>query len=366
MRGRDSVISNSGFHRSVRRPIILPAAESGRLPSLIKSFAEHSSCAESVGLANLGHTEFLISPDYKSSMLVARDRNVLTALANPLGDPESNGVMIREFRRASMALGLWPAVYKATGQFVEDLRAEGFRPIKVGEEAVVDLQGYTKAGKPYASLRRKINKADKSGIECRYYEAGTLCALKPALAEIDQKWRAKNGLSLGFSQGRYSADYCDYNDFFIAFDQESGDPVAYISVWKDGAGFEQMLDLMRQDYERAPDGIMYYLIDKAMERAKEHGYKEFSLCNAMFKGVEDQGRIAIDRIFKLAKTRLKSVKSMQSLEQFKDSFNPDWRGVYIAARNPLPFRAVASFHRLVRNQEHKHRLLPESLSLDHI
>lgn len=341
------------FVRDARLPIIVSSSNNyAHLMPVVAELLSQSDSAEVNALAHGDGKEFLLAADFQSAMLVARHRNVITAISAPFGDKQGRADLLKEFSRAAKIISCKPVIYKATPDLIPDMEQAGFRYKKIGEEAIVDVPSYDKVGKSFANLRRKLNKAEKSGTTIKYFAAGEAVEKFESLSVIDKKWQSMNGKPLSFSQGLLSEEYLGNNDVFVAYVDD--EPVAFVTMWKDGAGHENSIDIMRQDYDAAPDGTMYLLVDAAIEHSKTMGAKKFSLCNVMFKGLDDENMSKLAPVFKIANDRLPTFKRLQNLAQFKNAFNPDWQNVLIGSTGRLPpVRPALSLWRLTRGAKTK-------------
>lgn len=351
IKGASKLMQNS-FLRDARLPVIVSSEQCRHLMPVVQELLSQTDSAEVYALAHGGGKEFLLAADFQSAMLVARHRNVITAISAPFGDKEGRAALLKEFSRAAKIISCKPVIYKATPDLITDMEQAGFRYKKIGEEAIVDITSYDKVGKSFANLRRKLNKAEKAGTSIKHFAAGEAVEKYDILSAIDKKWQAMNGKPLSFSQGLLSEEYLGNNDVFVAYIGD--DPVAFVTMWKDGAGQENSIDIMRQDYDAAPDGTMYLLVDAAIEHSKAMGVKNFSLCNVMFKGLDDKHMSKLAPIFKIANDRLPTFKRLQNLAQFKNAFNPDWQNVLIGSTGRLPpVRPALSLWSLTRGAKTK-------------
>ena len=96
-----------------------------------------------------------------------------------------------------------PAVYQATGAARGRLAAAGFRTVRIGREALLDLADFELAGSPRANLRHTVTRAVRGGVRISWYPRGlsgpngreTLTGLE----RVDREWTRHAGLQLRFT-----------------------------------------------------------------------------------------------------------------------------------------------------------------------
>lgn len=275
----------------------------------------------------------LIGSYGRTAMMVKEHNGVLLGLSDFLGDANDErywAVMADEFKFVAQSRGLQPAVYKATEPSVAALRHAGFRSFPIGKEAVVKPGDYTKNGKAFKTLKRKLKNVKNSAVDIQYYPSNTVTDdLYQELKDVDSTWQAQRGKAMRFSQGILSERYTQENDFWVA--SYDGQAIAFISVLKSGDGQEQSIDLMRQDFGDHTNDIMYGLIDAAISKAKAEECPRFSLCNVMLKDYEETLPTNANRFMQATGLNRHSIfKQQRGLAQFKNAFAPEWEPVYLS------------------------------------
>jgi phosphatidylglycerol lysyltransferase len=210
-------------------------------------------------------------------------------------------------------------LYKIDARLAAAARLRGHLVLPVAREAVLDPGGFRLAGPARARLRRKLAHASKAGVVTEDCPA-------PPLAEMEavaMAWTAAHGSERGFSLGRWERSYAAGQRVFAARDA-AGRLLAFVTFHT--CRRQWVLDLVRFRPE-APDGTIYALITRALEAARWAEVAELSLAAVPAPRLGLGGwRGAAAGHF---------TKGALGLEQFKSTFAPRWRPLYIAAPGPL-------------------------------
>jgi phosphatidylglycerol lysyltransferase len=210
---------------------------------------------------------------------------------------------------------------------------------KLGEEALVSLEGFSLDGKERADFRQARNRALKSGASFSVLPRGEVPGLIPVFKAISDSWLARKGAAeKGFSLGRFTPQYI--SQFDCAVVRVAGEIVAFANLWQAPAGKELSIDLMRYD-ERAPKGIMDYLFAELMLWAGEHGYAWLNLGMAPLSGLESHPLAPLwHRAGGLIFRHAEDFYNFEGLRHYKEKFLPTWRPHYLASPGGLALPRV--------------------------
>ncbi len=210
-------------------------------------------------------------------------------------------------------------LYKIDARLAAEARARGHAVLPVAREAVVEPGGFHLAGPERARLRRKLSHARKAGVVVDHCAAPPLAEME----EVAAAWAEAHGRERGFSMGRWDRLYAAGQRAFVARDG-AGRLLAFVTFH--AARRQWALDLVRFRPE-APDGTIYALIVQAIEAARWAEVAEVSLAAV------PEPRLGLGGW----RGRLVGhfTDSARGLEQFKATFAPRWRRLYIAAPGPL-------------------------------
>jgi lysylphosphatidylglycerol synthetase-like protein (DUF2156 family) len=281
-------------------------------------------------LAFTGDKSFLFAGD--AFVMVARAGSSLIAMGPPTGKRAAWRDAMRTLREEGERLALRPVVYSAPPSLLPELLEFGFRVEKVGENAIVELAGFSLAG----SARQKLRSARRKFVE---REGAVFEVAAPPhadthwaeLAAVSGRWlEAHGGKEKGFSLGAYDQDYLARGP--IALVRLHGKVIAFANIWRTADGQRGALDLMRFDPEAAPNGLMDFLFTEILLWAQSQGMRTFDLGMAPLAGLAEEKYASLfARIGRLVHERGEQFYGFQGLRSFKDKFGPAWEPRYIAA-----------------------------------
>ncbi|HMA10800.1 MAG TPA: phosphatidylglycerol lysyltransferase domain-containing protein, partial [Steroidobacteraceae bacterium] len=167
--------------------------------------------------------------------------------------------------------------------------------------------------------------------------ASQVPALLPALRVISDHWlAAKSVAEKGFSLGRFDERYLAR--FPCAVVSVGEQPVAFANLWIGGDRQEISIDLMRYD-DRAPKGVMDYLLIELMLWGSQQGHAWFNLGMAPLSGLADREFSPLwNRVGAFVFRHGEHFYNFEGLREYKEKFNPVWRPRYLATtgRGALP------------------------------
>lgn len=281
-------------------------------------------------LAFTGDKSFL----YTSSAFVmtAKSGVSLIAMGGPVGPRASWREALGLLRAEAERLSLRPVVYAAPPELLPDLLELGFRVEKMGENAIVDLAGFSLAG----SARQKLRSArrrfvEREGAVFEMLSPPHDLALWAELRAVSDPWLVSHGgKEKSFSLGAFDPDYLSRHHIAVA--RQGGHIIAFANIWTNAGGKRATLDLMRFDPERAPNGVMDFLFTEMLLWAQAQGFESFDLGMAPLAGLaSDQYASLFARIGRLVRQYGETFYGFEGLRAFKDKFGPRWEPRYIAA-----------------------------------
>ncbi len=316
-----------------------------RVQSLIAAAPHAPPDAE---LAFMGDKSFLFVEG--GFVMAARSGSSLIAMHGPIGQPAARRAGLLALRAEAERLSLRPVVYAAPADLLPDLIDLGFRVEKIGENAVVDLNAFTLKG----SARQNLRTARKRMVE---REGGAFAlrlpphdpALMNDLRAISNAWLAQqNGGEKGFSLGAFDEAYLARHAIALVYRAEA--PIAFASLWMNGARTRAAVDLMRFDPDRAPNGLMDFLFTETLLWAQREGFARFDLGMAPLAGLaSDQYASLFARMGRLAAQLGEPIYGFEGLRAFKAKFGPDWAPRYLAAPGAFSLPIVLAEVALLTN-----------------
>ena len=252
-------------------------------------------------------------------------------MGDPVGEPRSIDSLLWQFREQCDHYNAKSVFYQVSDKYLPFYLDLGLSPLKIGEEARVDLSTFSLKGGKYASQRSARNKFTKMGFRFSILARPELESSMSVLREISDLWLArKNTREKGFSLGFFNEDYISRTDVAVVYD-EAGRIMAFANLWKNGGKEELSVDLMRYKPE-SPNGIMEFLFVELILWGKEENYQWFSLGIAPLAGLERHPLAPLwhkigTAIFDLGE----EFYNFEGLYEYKAKFSPVWQPRYLAA-----------------------------------
>ncbi len=305
--------------------------------------AEHSDAH----LALLPDKQLLFGKDDRGFVMFQRSGPCLVAMGDPIGPPALQQQLAWRFREVADRQGLWPVFYQVSAAQLPTYLDLGLSLIKLGEEAVVPLAGFSLDGADRASLRQSHRRAFRDGARFAVLPHAEVAALLPELHRVSADWLdAKDQVEKGFSLGWYDEEYLGRCDLAVVTVEER--VVAFANLWCGRAGGELSFDLMRYSSD-APKGVMDFLISEILLWGRARGYRDGVLGMAPLSGLSEHHLApAWHKLGGFIWRHGEAYYNFEGLRRYKQKFEPEWRPRYLAAPSGLRMpRALLEVSRLI-------------------
>jgi phosphatidylglycerol lysyltransferase len=264
-----------------------------------------------------------------------------------LGDPSGPETEIAGIVRDFMALcrendwGL--AFHQTLPDFLPVYESLGLKKLKIGDDAVVDLKGFTISGSGGKAFRHTIKKMEEAGLRTALFEPPVTHDVLLQAKAISDAWLDIPGRrERSFTLGAFEPDYVRSTPLFAAVDAD-GRMAGFVNLIPSYRKGEATIDLMRRKSE-APNGVMDFLFLKLFDHLSKAGYERFNLGMSPMGGFQEgeepsPEERAIHFFFK----RMNFLFSFKGLHAFKAKFAAFWEPRYVVYQNifDLPRHAVA-------------------------
>ena len=281
-------------------------------------------------LALLGDKAVMFSEDSTAFIMYAIEGNSWVAMGDPVGPEPAHEELVWKYRETCHRCGGWPVFYQVRPERIPIYLDAGLQLLKLGEEAHVDLAGFSLDGGHRKDERHTVHKLEKEGCSFEVVPQEMVADLLPELRTISDMWlQTKNTREKGFSLGYFHEPYL--LNFPHAVVRRGGEILAFANVWE-GAGKEEFsIDLMRFRGD-APAGIMDYLFLAIILWGKNQGFARFSLGMAPLAGLESRSLAPLwNRVGGLVFRYGEHFYNFQGLRQYKEKFGPVWKPMYLAS-----------------------------------
>lgn len=346
--------------------------------------ARHSAYSVA-NLSLLGDKQLLFSDTGNSFIMYQTHGRSWIVMSDPIGDESEFGALIETFIELCQSFGGTCVFYEVSNRYRQAFNKNGIQLLKIGEEAIVDLDAFSLQGSKNSKFRQVISRGSKDGLSFEVIPQKQVSAFLGDLKTVSDIWLGdKKSAEKGFSLGYFDEDYLKRFDCAVV--KYQGDIVAFANLWQSGHLNELSIDLMRYKEVQNSTGkeiknMMDYLFINLFMWGKEAGYHHFSLGMAPFTGLESQPKPRVekhsledstskddalnDEALKTMSQHIidskyieipagsetigpkwryvtntvtkygKSYYNFTGLRNFKEKFNPDWEPRYIGIETGL-------------------------------
>ncbi len=275
---------------------------------------------------------------------------VAVTAGDPLVEPARQERAVLEFLALCERQGWDPCFYQSSPALRATYRAAGLRLVKFGEEAIVELAGFTLACPERANLRREVGRARRAGLSAAVLPwASAKPLLQRELDEVSRSWLERHGQrEMGFSLGRLD-ETVDVRAWLTVVRDPQGRIQAF-SSWLPLGADGIALDLVRRS-PQAPPGAMDLCLAETLEEARRRGVRTASLGSVPMRdsaGSAPDGVVA-HRVRAVLYRHGAGGYRYESLARFKSKFAPTWVDRDVAFPGslaaPRVLAALAAVHR---------------------
>jgi lysyl-tRNA synthetase class 2 len=277
---------------------------------------------------------WFFSPTRRSFLAYRVVGAVALVSGDPVGDEAEFDALIAEFLRVAHARGRRIAVLGADDAGVERYRRFGLRAIKLGEEGVVRPHAFSLDGRAIRKVRQSVHRLERAGYRSLIVSARELDErLRAELDAVSREWlgaAAERGFAMAMDDL-----YADPDIVFAVAEDSAGRAQGFLHLVPAPATQTLSLSTMRRR-RNTPNGLMEFLIVRAIEWARDARVQELSLNFCVFTDVLRGGGmlralvVRFDRLFQL-----------ERLFAFTRKFHPDWRPRYVCVERYADVPAVA-------------------------
>ncbi|MEJ5913522.1 bifunctional lysylphosphatidylglycerol flippase/synthetase MprF [Pseudokineococcus sp. 1T1Z-3] len=251
---------------------------------------------------------------------------------DPVGPPEELAAAWADFRAYAERNGWTVVVVGAAPDALDVYRGSGMHAVYLGDEAILDCQTFSLAGRHMKSLRQAVGRVGRAGITTTFTSPGTIDpALRAELVAMSGQSRrgeAERGFSMTLSRLADPAD----DDLLLAVARDAAQQVVGFVQWVPAAGIDGWsLDVMRRRTDAdLPNGVVDAMVVATAEHLRERGQRGLGLNFAVLRTVvsgEAEGRLP--GAARALLTRLGGHAQVESLWRFNAKYDPAWRPRYV-------------------------------------
>jgi lysyl-tRNA synthetase class 2 len=271
-----------------------------------------------------GDKHYLLLPDGRAFAGYRIGNGVLVVSGDPVGPAEAVPALVRELAAFAELRGLKLAVLGASGPLVGVWRDAGLRSLYIGDEAIVETGAFSLEGRSVRKVRQSVARLVKAGYTTEVADVARLGeAQLGELRRVTAAW-------LGTASER---------GFSMALDCIGGEEQAdtVVTVARDGHGAVRGFLHLVPTYGRAamslaamrrerdtPNGLMEFLVVRAVEELAARGVSELSLNFAAFARFMHSPETRSERVLGRLVALANPYFQIESLYRFNAKFFPRW------------------------------------------
>jgi phosphatidylglycerol lysyltransferase len=272
---------------------------------------------------------------------------VALTTGGPLGDPDVKADAISGFESFCDRNGWTACMYSITEEVRDTAVQLGWHAVQVAEDTVVPLAELEFKGKKWQDVRTALNKAAKAGIRAEWtsYPEAPL-SIRDQVRVISEEWVADKGMpEMGWTLGGLDELDDPTVRCLIAVDEQwiVHGITSWLPVYHDGRVVGWTLDFMRRRGRSAFNGVMEFLIASAAQSFQNEGAEFLSLSGApLARLAQGKELTTLERILDVTGKALEPVYGFRSLLSFKAKFQPEYRPLYMAYRDPSTLPSIGN------------------------
>lgn len=286
---------------------------------------------------------FFFSASQNTFLAYRVGNHFAVVLADPVGIEDEIEQMIRDFMTMCKENDWGIAFHQTLPDFIPIYEKLGFKKLKIGDDAIVDLTKFTLAGKEGKEFRHTINKMEAEGIRIEYYRPPIPEKVFEQVKQVSDEWLQIEGKrERSFTLGKFESDYVRSTPIMAAIDQ-SEEVQGFVNLIPSCKKGESTIDLMRRR-SHAPHGIMDYIFVKLILHLREQGFQTFNFGMAPMSGFQNSEEPSLEeRAIHYFFQHMNFLFSFKGLRAYKAKFATSWEPRYVIYQNvvDLPRHAMA-------------------------
>lgn len=269
-------------------------------------------------------------------------------LGDPVGPEDDVAGLVREFAAFCESQDWRLAFYQTLPDHLPAYTRLGFKRLKIGDDAVVELARFDLNGGAHKKERAAMRKLEHAGVRVRWYEPPLDDRVLDQLQQVSNEWLQIPGRrERRFTLGLFDREYVTRTPVATA-ELADGTVLAFVNMIESFRHDEATVDLMRRR-AHAPNGVMDYLLIHVMLRARDLGYTRFNLGMVPMAGFgEHENASPEERVVHGFFQQLNFIFSYKGLKAYKAKFANLWeprfliyRTVFDLPRVPLALARVS-------------------------
>jgi len=262
-------------------------------------------------------------------------------LGDPVGPEDEIETAVRGFQALCQENDWGHCFYQTLPDFLPGYLRLGYRKLKIGDDAIVDLTRFTLEGKEARKMRSRVNQLEKQGMTTVRIDPPLSDEKLDQLKEVSDEWLEIPGRrERTFTVGRFEPHYVRSTPVFVVHDQDRRF-LAFTNVIPSFRAGEGTLDLMRHRLQ-APNGTMDFLFVKLFADLRKRGFHRFNLGMAPMSGFHEHDQASPEeRAVHYFIRQLGFIFSFEGIRAYKAKYATSWEPRYAIYSNALDLPRLA-------------------------
>lgn len=259
-------------------------------------------------------------------------KGTLFVLGNPCGNKDDFEEAIEELIVFAQKNKMDIFFSGIDGNSIEAFINQGFELMKIGENARVNLDKFSLAGKKFKIMRRSLNYMETAEYKFEVIYPPFNSEIMKQLKSVSDEWLGKRR-EMQFSVGAFKEVYIQKAPVFVIKHDREILAFANMNPIKNTKNLS--IDLMRHK-NNVFSGIMDMMFISIINWAKENDYKYFELGLSPLSNVGNSIFASKkEKTVKLAYKYANKIYGFQGLRKFKNKYTPEWNSIFIASENNI-------------------------------
>lgn len=287
---------------------------------------------------------FFFSKEQTTVIAYGIYKNIALCLGDPVGPKSNLRQCLIEFKEYCNQHGLKIAFLQTRSIYLDIYRQLGFKEMKIGDEAIVNIKKFNLEGRIHKNLRNTISKLSKENFTTEFFSKALDKKLFNQLKVVSDSWLSLPAKKeYRFTLGNFNYNYLKNTPIFILRNSQQ-QIIAFVNLISSYRKKQLVVDLMRHMAD-VPNGTMDYLFVKLFLYLKKQGYHSVSLGLAPMSGFSiDENPKKIEKITHFISTKANFIFNFRGLKKYKAKFADIWEPHYLIYENNLDIINILRAH----------------------
>jgi phosphatidylglycerol lysyltransferase len=311
------------------QPVFLRNAATLRERQKAKEIVEQHGRSSLAALTLLSDKSYFFSPSGQSVIAYVPKGRSAIALGDAIGPTCDRQEALVSFQQFCQRNDWYPAFYQTLPDDLNLYRSLGFKFLKIGEEAIIDLQKFTLEGKAGRNFRPSINRLIKLGYQVKFLKPPIPPDILQQLKSISDEWlKSIQGSEKRFALGWFDEAYLRECEIVLVYTPD-GEISAFSNILSEYQLNEVTHDMMRHRLS-IEKGTMDFLLISMLQHFKERGYHTFNFGMSALAGVgENSTARRLEKVLHYLYQHLSRFYSFSGSHAHKEKFHPQWEPRYL-------------------------------------